>query len=461
MLRKLYYHQRKILYELLQKRSGGILFLEMRLGKSLIVLRYVKTLNAYPVLIVSPSSALFSWEDELQQEGISYINLGKGQAGKEKRKALLEIENHYSNTEYKPAVVLVNKEAWQNIGVLLKRIPWCTVVLDESHFLKNPKAKVSKYFLDSSWKRVPHRFCLSGTPAETSLDLFNQIIFVRLNWLGCVSYWQFRQKHFVQAWDGYSYVLKRDSRKLLHYKLHSSAIVLRRKDVNLDQKKIKEQRTVELPPQIRERYNQVLKEWELKTLTGEVIQYRYIIQVFTALRQLSQGIMPCDSGVVWSGKADLLLELLQDCWRGEQVVVWFSFVKSLYYVNNRLQKEGIKCCALCGDSSSQQREMAIKAFQNGELSVLLLQEQIGQTGLNLSCSSTAVYYSEPLSLSIKQQTEDRILSVQKKEPLLYVSLLTEDTIDLDIHKLLKDKHITSDLLLSKELESRIRKYRHG
>jgi len=88
-------------------------------------------------------------EDELTAEGWNWENICP--LSKTKRvDALNRFESEWT---------LANKEAWLSIGSQVAEKPWDAVVADESHFLKNPRAKVTKYFL-KSFGMVPHRWVL-------------------------------------------------------------------------------------------------------------------------------------------------------------------------------------------------------------------------------------------------------------------------------------------------------------
>lgn len=77
-------------------------------------------------------------------------------------------------------------------------------------------------------------------------------------------------------------------------------------------------------------------------------------------------------------------------------------------------------------------------------------------GMRLDAADTAIYYSEPCSFLARQQTEDRIVSVAKKAPLLYLFLSVRDSVDEDIHFVLSQKAYRSDLTLTRALREAMR-----
>ena len=59
-------------------------------------------------------------------------------------------------------------------------------------------------------------------------------------------------------------------------------------------------------------------------------------------------------------------------------------------------------------------------------------------GINLSAADTAIYFSNSWALQDRLQSEDRILSPENNT-LLYIDLITKNTIDEDIMLALQDK----------------------
>jgi SNF2 family DNA or RNA helicase len=74
-------------------------------------------------------------------------------------------------------------------------------------------------------------------------------------------------------------------------------------------------------------------------------------------------------------------------------------------------------------------------------------------GLDFSAASTAIYYSNSLNPEDRLQSEDRIVHPAKREPLLYIDLLTRGSVDEDIHLALQDKGAESKFFLSRVLRN--------
>jgi hypothetical protein len=71
----------------------------------------------------------------------------------------------------------------------------------------------------------------------------------------------------------------------------------------------------------------------------------------------------------------------------------------------------------------------------------------GRYGLDMSKSSTNIYYSNSCSLENRAQSEDRILHPQKSEPLLTIDLAAKGTVDEKIVYLLQRKDINAEFFM--------------
>ena len=92
-----------------------------------------------------------------------------------------------------------------------------------------------------------------------------------------------------------------------------------------------------------------------------------------------------------------------------------------------------------GKRPPEERNLWCQKFSKGEFRVLLVQLKCGKFGLDLSAASTAIYYSNGFSHEDRAQSEDRIEHPRKKEPLLFVDLLTKDSSDAKVLRMLKQK----------------------
>jgi SNF2 family DNA or RNA helicase len=413
------------------------LFWGMRLGKTLVVIRRVLadfkgTVNC---LIVAPYSALYGWQEHLLAESIppDEICLLDGPRA-------IRIEKH---DLFKPWC-LINKEGFLTLPEIAGR-QWDVVVCDESTFLKNPKAKVSKFFT-RNFRNVSKRFILTGTPCpESPLDLFQQLRFLDPTILQSKNYWDFRHTWFEQAND-FDYVLKPEGKEFLKLRLQRFCSVLSRNDVGINVCKAYERRVFTLPKSIRKIYDTVEREFLLEVKGKIVDSTIFAMKKFIWLRRLCGGEI--DGKVLHTEKLKIITDLLSGELRNERIVIWAVFLDEIHAICTALYYLRIKHESIDGDVPPRYREDFRKDFKAGNLQVLVCQPEIFKHGTDLSCCDTEIYYSSPLGLETRQQSEDRLINIKgegKLNPLI-IDLIAQDSIEEDIYDSLLKKETRQEMV---------------
>ena len=431
-------HQQAAFAYTLRQRHPA-LFMEMRLGKTLVAIRrclLYKPLNpmlGLRVLVVAPGSALQSWKDELQAEGQDEPAALTGE--RSLRLALLM----YANANW----FLINREGFLSLPeIAIKAIRnWDAVILDES-FIRNPRAKVTKFFL-SNFRDCPHRWMLSGTPNhENDMEFWPQLAWLDGQAFGYRTFWDWRAKEWQPDLQGYNWYPLPSTTKTIRDTLAKRVYALRRTDAGAEPTKETIIRILEFPPEIRIAYDTAEKDFVLSNT-----ETTYAIVKYNWLRQLCGGFDATKPLKVWDGKLRELLDLITGELRGIPTVVWFHYNQELLAALNLLIASKIGCAFLYGKQSLAEREGQRQSFQQGKVNVLLVQQAVAQMGMNLDHADTAIYYSQTPSAIATQQTADRMLSLNKKTTLLYIYLLVKDSIDEDLHEALKLKKWSSNLSL--------------
>ena len=433
-MRTLRPYQAEAVEYLLSHRCAA-LFMEMRLGKTLVVVRALQELDLPGcILVVAPMVGLWAWKRELDLEGIPHVRI---QGSRDQRTALAGQQ----------AWNIINYEALRATPGILN-INWSAIVLDESRRIANPRAQITR-LLQKFSNPCTRRILLSGNPApEGPEEFFEQMRFLFGRFLGCTNFWQFRQAFFAPC-GPYEWVPRPTAVSRIKAAVHSSAFMLTRKDAGISTLKIYERRTVQLKKDGRKLYEQILKEfagsWGNKDFSTKWVPVQYMW-----LQQVASGFLGND--LVESAKFDELVSLLTGELCAEQVVVWFRFNSGLAEAERRLRKAGVTSGKILGEVVPAEREQRIDAFRAGRIRVLLCQIKAAKEAIDLSVASTAIYFSNSHSLDERVQSEDRILSTQKTDPLLYLDLVTEGTVDEDIVDLLQDKKVEARFFLSSLLK---------
>lgn len=452
--KKLYPHQRTAFAYAIKQRHPA-LFMEMRLGKTLVTIRVINTytprdeLLGLRVLVLAPNSAIGSWEDQLAEEGVPFVRLiGSGK----KRRGVLDEEFNNAGAKW----FLANKEIWQSAPGVAD-LPFDSVVLDESTFIKNPRAKVTKWAI-KGFRDVLHRWILTGTPnPEGDHEYVCQMIFCNNYFYGLNCYWKFQAKLMEPALSGYGYDLIPWVRSKIAKEVGKDALVMRRKDVKLKEVRVRERRTVDFPPEMRKIYKTAEEEYAL-TIDGEESTTIWATGRYTWLRQLCGGVV--DGVMQWKGKAKELLDLLTGELRHEKVVVWCMYNDEVELLHQMIKKAKIPSAYIWGRGMKQaEREKVRRAWERGRHRVLIVQQAVAQMGMNLSASDTLIYYSTPPGALARQQTEARTITIQKCKdgtPQLIIDIVVPNTVDEDVLLELQRKDSESDFSLTKALKERMR-----
>lgn len=449
-------HQADVL-QWASKRCQIALFLQMRLGKTLVAIRWAKKRLAGkpdPVLIVAPKPTWEAWEDECEAEQVVLMPLD----GPVKERHLVAqeeldslgptwfITNYEGLFERKPRGVK-SKKPWPS-GLAV--FPWSVVILDESTKIRMPKSQTSQVAC-AELARAKSKAILTGLPnPEGSLDYFQQFKFLYGRFLGCTNWFQFRSRYYEQF--GYDWNPKPGTLPLIRTRVDRQAYVLTRKQAGLGERKIYERRYVDLPEHVRA----AMAEAERDFAIGDC-ETKWIPVVQNWLSQLTGGRGP-HAEFHHDAKLDELVDLLTGELKKEPTVVWFWFNDQLRAADERLRAAGVSTVRLHGGVGRELRKERLRLCRQGKRRVALVQLRLGRFGLNYSFASTAIYFSNGYEHEIRAQSEDRIVHLQKKDPLLYVDLVARDSIDEDILDSLGSKAASAAVFRSKiiaKLKARI------
>jgi len=430
-------------------RQFSALYIDMRLGKTRVAIRRVKVSRASFILVAAPYSALSGWADQLAQEGERAVFSLVGT--RTARLSLLqEAFKQASEVPSRGRVwCLINKEGHRVIRELANS-HFDAVIIDESTFIKNPRADVTKYYTQN-FRETILRLVLTGTPApEHPLEYLCQLMFLDPSLLPG-NYYETRMAWFSlpkDRPDSHVWFLTRQGKRRLAAVLERVAFFLSRDDVNLGGEKFYQTRKVRLCSKARKAYQTVEDEFILSIddLNESTI---WATQQFIWMRRLTGGSVPVehdDPIPVDDAKVRALAELVTGELAGQRLVVWAVFHTELDYIYDRLRKQGVESAIISGDVPPPQREWAREQFNAGKIRVLICQPEVFKHGVDLGEADTMVYYSTPCGLETRLQSEDRIVRVGKEKSLLIIDLVAEDTIDEDILTSLRGKERRSQMM---------------
>lgn len=110
-----------------------------------------------------------------------------------------------------------------------------------------------------------------------------------------------------------------------------------------------------------------------------------------------------------------------------KVIVFVPFIHALSRIKARLDKEGVECETVSGDTPQRERDRLFNIFQNtGKLRVIVAHPQCMAHGVTLTAADTIIWFAPTTSLEIFEQANARIRRVGQKHKQLVLMLQSTD-----------------------------------
>jgi SWI/SNF-related matrix-associated actin-dependent regulator 1 of chromatin subfamily A len=119
---------------------------------------------------------------------------------------------------------------------------------------------------------------------------------------------------------------------------------------------------------------------------------------------------------------------------GDALVVFSANVGPLESLRERYG-----CDLVIGDATMQERDDAVRKFQQGETKLIGLQTKAGGVGLTLTAAHHLLYVQRDWSVADGDQAEDRICRLGQKHTCVIYDILSEHPLDQIIRKVLDRK----------------------
>lgn len=407
--------------KLVQLGMGGILADDMGLGKTLQTLTFIEK-NGGKALVVCPSSLVSNWVAEAAKwvPGLTAAS-HVGSTRNEIPEADLIITSY--------AILRIDAEKFQSREFEI-------AVLDEAQQIKNPEAKITKVV---HALRAGHRFALSGTPVENSLqDLWSIMQFALPGYLG-------PRKAFLERF-GKPLLKGKDPALARRLVRKLKPVVLRRlkSEVAADlPDRIEQVRYCDLAPRQQTIYRQLLQESRSQIDAAEDGRKRMV--ALTALLRLRQAccdlrllpgldIADDEAGVKLNELETLLSEAVAG---GHRVLIFSQFVQLLQGVVPLLAANQWDYCYL--DGATKKRAEVVERFQQGQAPVFLISLKAGGVGLNLTGADTVIHLDPWWNPAVEAQATDRAHRIGQKNVVTSYKLITRGTVEEKILALQEEK----------------------
>ena len=402
---------------------------EPGLGKTLQSIGIVDTADAYPCLVICPSSLKINWQREWEKFTDKHA-LVLDNGTRTTWPYLLSMRMHH--------VAIVNYESLRKYFVWdinggrksfrLKDVVFCphiqlfkSIIIDESHRVKDPAAQQT-IFAKGLATGKQWRILLSGTPVvNRPEDMVSQLsIMGRLN--------DFGGKGAFLARYGEGHNLDELSRQL-----YASCLVRREKAKVLTQLPDKTRCDLYVDISNRDEYNLAqadLAEYlrQYKECTDWEIRRKMRMEAlvrFMTLRSLSA-----------KGKVKQAIDFVKVFLDSGKPLILFC---SYHEIVDELCKAFPRAVRVTGRDSMMAKQAAVDSFQSGNSHLIICSIKAAGVGLTLTAASNVAFVEFPWTYADCCQCEDRAHRIGQRDNVTCYYLIGRGTIDHALYRIIQDK----------------------
>ena len=428
-------------------RGRAILADEVGLGKTIeasLVLAELRLRGlADRVLVLTPAGLVDQWREELERKFAlpTVIANGKGWA-----------EQGTGPGADRPVVLASIASARRApLKSLLTGQSWDLVIADEAHRLRNPRSASGKL---ARTLRARYLLLLTATPVENRLqDLYELISLVSPGLLGTPA--QFKARHVGSgtATGAAAGAAPAAARDLDGLRARTREVMVRHRrsevEVLLPQRLAE---TVLVPPSAEEAdlYTAIVTRIRAEAKTSsasQLLTMRGLTRLAGSSPQAAaptlakvgwQDLADQAAGVTGSTKADAVLErVLRHTARGEKVLVFTAFRKTLQSLADRFGDAGVNAAVYHGSLSRREKEAAVASFREA-VPVLLSTESAGE-GRNLQFCHVMINVDLPWNPMQIEQRLGRLHRIGQEQDVVLTNLVAQGTIEQRILHILESK----------------------
>ena len=445
-------------------RKSTLIGDEMGLGKTIQALGVVNaTPKAKRVLIICPASLRLNWEREAKKWLVNKdLSIGIAQ-GKD-----------WPATD----VVIINYDILTKHKGRVHGRTWDVLIVDEAHYLKNPKAQRTKQvFGDYAYKtktwnvsplKAKRRLLLTGTPiVNRPIELWGLINYLAPDEFD--NFFRYAKRYADAHYNGWAWDFSgAQNLEELQEKLRSLVMVRRLKADVLPDLPPKRRQVIELPAngaKGKVRAEQAAWADQEERLTG--------LKIAIELAKISQDPSDYDKAVAALSEGALIafaemsklrhetalakvpyvIDHVADAAEGGKVIVFAHHIDVVAQIVEGLEDRGVKTVSLTGKDPMDARQAAVDSFQgDDEVKVFVGNIKAAGVGITLTAASHVVFAEldwVPANLS---QAEDRAHRIGQTNNVLIQHLVLEGSLDQQIASQIVTKQAVIDQALDNEID---------
>lgn len=316
-----------------------------------------------------------------------------------------------------------------------------TLVIDEvSKFKRQSSGRFQ--MLRPVLPRFDRRWALTGSPAPNGLlDLFGIMYVIDLGRALGQFITHYRSAYFTPSYDGFGWTLQEDGEGRIYDRIKDTVFRLDGKDYLELPELVENVIKVELPPKVREIYDELETEF-LAEIDDAVVTASNAGAKTTKLAQIANGGLflpqePDEQGRkpkerewvhLHEEKTDVVEDMLEEL-NGSPAIVVYDFEHDLQRLTRRLGKD---TAIIGGGVSAKKSDAIVDAWNAGQLPWLLGHAQAMAHGLNMQDGNAqhVIWHSMTFNYEDYDQLIRRLLRSGNKAKRIFVHLVVaKDTVD--------------------------------
>ena len=435
-------------------RQNTLIGDEMGLGKTIQAIGVINALKAEKVLVICPASLRLNWRQELNK----WLTV-PGEVG-------IAIGKVWPFTP----ITIINYDILRNHQRAIRDIEWDLLIVDEVHYIKNPKTQRTQqvFGYGKSLKPIPakKRLYLTGTPmVNRPVELYPLLRSISSEWGG----WSTFTKRYCNAYhNGFAWDVSGASNlDELQDRLRGQCMVRRLKKDVLTDLPAKRRQVVELPAngasEVVKMEQQVRKELDEKVAKAKLAvemakasedkeDYEAAVSELSLTMQFHFTEMSRIRKEVAIAKVPAVIERISDVLNaGHKVVVFAHHHEVTDRLFRSLPFEQV--VKLDGRDEMKDRDHSVRRFQtDDEVKVFIGGIHAAGVGLTLTAASHVIFAELDWVPGKISQAEDRCHRIGQKDSVFVQHLVLEGTIDAQMAHTLVAKQFVLDQALDNETD---------
>ena len=400
---------------------------EMGIGKTIQAIAY-SALHPYPpYIVICPSNVKYNWVNEINKwlpdKDVHVVKTG--------------------NEEIPMAdYIIINYDLMTKQLDNLRSLGPACMIIDESHYLKNAKAKRTETTLTLA-SMCSVVLCLSGTAISSRpIEFFTTLNLLKRDQFP--SEWDFKQR-YCDAWhNGFGWDFKGASNtKELNERTRDFVIRRLKSEVLPDlPPKVRTFLPVQLDKSQRQEYDQAMLDWnhqyeEYMNFGG--MPKGFVLNMLTNLRH-ECGLMKVKPAADW-------VVNYRDS-TGKPIVIFCHHRDVLSNLQSEIEDRDIHTAVISGDVPAEERTRIVSNFQAGHIPVLICNTVAAKEGITLTAADTVLFIEREWVPSHEEQAEDRVYRIgQDSDSVHAIYLSCIGTIDEHFDRVVEQKRMVVKAVL--------------